>query len=126
MAGHIVGIDVIIAEVADMERAARFYRDALGLAPVVEGDHWTEFDVGGVRLALHPPFVEGALPATRPGWTLCLRVDDLAAIRQRLEAHGAAILGEPHEVPGGISQTFADPDGHQLQAIQRPATDPGS
>lgn len=126
MSGRVSGVDVLIAEVADMDRAARFYRDALGLTALVAGDHWTEFDVGGVRLALHPPFVEGSLPATRPGWTLCLRVDDLAAMRQRLEAHGATLLGEPHAVPGGLSQTFADPDGHQLQAIERPATAPGS
>jgi predicted enzyme related to lactoylglutathione lyase len=115
----VLGVDVMIAEVADMALSAKFYGEVLGLVPVVEGPEWTEYVVGGVRLALHPPFVEGRLPQSRPGWTLCLLVTGLASLRRRLEAAGATIHGELHEVPGGVSLAFSDPDGHQLQAVER-------
>lgn len=38
--------------VIDMKRAVRFYRDILGLKLLFEGPDWSEFSIGGQRLAL--------------------------------------------------------------------------
>lgn len=45
--------------VHDMDRALTFYRDALGLAVRVSTPAWSELDVGGSTIALHPGREEG-------------------------------------------------------------------
>ncbi len=79
--------------VADMARALRFYRDALGLAPAYESPHWCELSVGGAVIALHGGGGEGA--RTRTGITL--QVDDLAAATEAVRRAGGGVAGEPRE-----------------------------
>ena len=43
----------IIEYVADMDRAASFYRDQLGLTLRFQTPEWTEFETGTTTLALH-------------------------------------------------------------------------
>lgn len=46
-------LPTLILGVHDMPRSLAFYRDLLGLPCRVEGDRWSEFDLGGHTLALH-------------------------------------------------------------------------
>ena len=44
----------VIKFVYDMDKAVRFYRDALGLKLKFESPGWSEFSTGETTLALHP------------------------------------------------------------------------
>jgi catechol 2,3-dioxygenase-like lactoylglutathione lyase family enzyme len=62
----------VVVYTQDMARATAFYRDALGLEPDYESQHWTTFRTGACTLALHagteapdPTFLAGDLDAER-------------------------------------------------------------
>ena len=44
----------VIEFVADMDRAVKFYRDAIGLSLKFQSPGWSEFSTGETTLALHP------------------------------------------------------------------------
>jgi catechol 2,3-dioxygenase-like lactoylglutathione lyase family enzyme len=97
--------------VSDLDAAARFYEDVLGL-PVKfrDGDRWIAFDAGGTTLALAGP-PEEAVAA--PGAMVSLEVADLdqwltAAHARGLDA-GPVTTG-PHE----RSVLVRDPAGNVL------------
>jgi lactoylglutathione lyase len=46
-------IDYAMVTVSDMDRAVKFYRDALGFTLRFQSEGWTEFETGGTTLALH-------------------------------------------------------------------------
>ena len=50
-AGPVMG--TVILNVEDLDAAATFYRERVGLATSYVNPHWVEFDAGDVRLALH-------------------------------------------------------------------------
>ena len=110
------GIDTILCPVIDMDRAVAFYRDGLGIPAQYVSSHWSSFDLGGVRMGLHPPFAAGA-PTV--GWVIGLAVDDLSAFRARLAEIGYPTDAEYHQTPNGVVLDFRDPDGNPLQATQR-------
>jgi predicted enzyme related to lactoylglutathione lyase len=110
----------MICQVADMDRAAAFYRDQLGLTPGVSSPYWSDFTVGDVRIGLHPPFAAGPREVGR-GWILGIEADDLKALRAKLESAGTA-CAEYHDVPGGCVMDFSDPDGNPIQAMQSGVT----
>ena len=86
----------------DMERAVAFYRDALGLTLAFQdGGKWAQMKAGAV------------------GATVVIEVDDLAAAKAQLAAHGAEITGE-RQMGSGQALTFRDPDGNIVQLFQRP------
>lgn len=110
----ITSLATIFCWVSDMERSAAFYRDVLGFeCHGVWGD-WASLSLGGAQLGLHR--ADSAQP--RDGWVLGVRTDDLDALEVRLRAHGVDCDAERHEVPGGITLAFRDPDGNALQAYQ--------
>lgn len=101
--------------VADMDRALKFYTEALGLELVRRyGDEWAELACEPVRLALHGG------DDREPGGTVAFEVEDLDEARFALELRG--VVFEPHagEVEGVARfVSFADPDGNRLQLIER-------
>jgi lactoylglutathione lyase len=73
-----------IVVVADMERALRFYQEAFGASVVFCSAEWSEVDVAGSTVALHPG---GDGTGTLTG--LGFEVADLdAALRQVVHAGG--------------------------------------
>lgn len=106
--------------VSDMDRAVTFYRDVLGLQPELVTPYWSSFHLGPVSLGLHPA-PEGS---TGPhgcygrGWFMGLQVEDVRALRTKLESAGVVIEGDFHDVPGGVVLDFVDPDGNTLEAFQ--------
>lgn len=111
------GLDHVWFWVRDMDRAVAFYRDVLGLTMVRRfGDEWSEFDGGGVRLALHGTG-GGAQPPH--GGTAVFRVDDLDAAKLALEAGGVRFDEHVGEVAGRARfASFEDPDGNSVQIIE--------
>lgn len=116
----ITGLGTIWCQTSNMEASLAFYRDLLGLEPVYTSDHWTEFDLGNGRLALHSRLDDGIDPlgVYLRGWTVGVTTGDIRALRERLLAAGATIHSGYHETPGGVVMDFADPDGNVLQAMQ--------
>lgn len=120
MTQMIEAISLVWCQTSDMDRSVAFYRDVLGLKLVVESPYWSQFDVGGTLLGLHPVLEGNAPPLAAPpmGWVVGLRTGDLKALRLRLEAANADVDTEYYEVPGATTLKFRDPDGNVFQASQ--------
>jgi len=114
--------------VDDLDRAARFYEDVLGLAALTSDSRFRAYDVGGQSVLLL--FRRGATLETvhMPGGTIpphdghgplhaafAVGADALAAWEARLADHGIAIEGRTTWRRGGVSIYFRDPDGHLLE-----------
>jgi len=76
----------------DIDRAAAFYEETLGIPLIARFGPLAFFDLGGVRLFLSAG--EGA--DTGPGSVLYLAVDNVVATRERLQAKGVEFIDEPH------------------------------
>lgn len=114
----------VAVHVGDMDRAVAFYRDVVGLRLVARFDPpgLAFFDLGGVRLLLE---------AAAPSSLLYLRVDDVAATRDRLVAAGVTFVDEPHLIfsdaeglfgPAGTGEWmtfFHDPEGNLVALVER-------
>jgi len=111
------GLDHVYYWVTDMDRAIRFYRDALGLDLLRrDGDEWAEFETGSARLALHARGQGHAAGAG--GATAVFQVDDLDAAKSTLGSRGVS-FGHEAEVKGFARfASFNDPDGNTLQVIE--------
>jgi catechol-2,3-dioxygenase len=114
--------------VADLERAARFYGDLLGLAPLLRDERLCALGVAGRDVLLlfraaandQPnPVPGGLIPphggAGRIHLAFAIPTDALAAWEARLAEHAIAIEGRVHAPRGGTSIYFRDPDGHLLE-----------
>ena len=96
---RVSGVDFVSLPTQDLDRAAEFYENVVGLAP---GPRWqrpgqpalgAEFETGTVTLALIHCEALGIefSPHRVP---IALHVDDVAAARAELEARGVEFMGE--------------------------------
>jgi predicted enzyme related to lactoylglutathione lyase len=92
----------------DVTAAVRFYRDALGLnVKFQDGDRYAALDGGGTTFAIAGPEEQiVAEPA------VSFKVDDVAAMTDRLTAAGAALVRGPEEGPHEIRAVLRDPAGN--------------
>jgi methylmalonyl-CoA/ethylmalonyl-CoA epimerase len=88
------GIGQIAVSVQDVDRAARFYEEVLGLRLLFRFPGMAFFDCGGVRLYLTRP----ETPDVDRTSIIYYRVPDIAAAAASLEARGVSLLGQPHVV----------------------------
>jgi len=105
----------ILVPVSDVERAAAFYEDVLGLPLLFRYPGNAFFDAHGVRLYLATPSEPGYAGPT----TLYFRVEDVGEAFDRLIARGAAVREEPeiaHRDEGyDLWLAFvSDPDGNNI------------
>lgn len=106
--------------VRDVERAARFYVQALGLALNAERSAPPGFallEAGGCTLTLQDGSAPGAAFDQREGVELGFVVDDVEAARRRIQECGGSV-GEVEQMGWGGGFDASDPDGHRL-AIYR-------
>ena len=112
----ITGLQTIVLYVTDVERAARFYRDQLGLEQVFESE-------GRIALLCGP---HSALPASDRGRgarvverRVDFQVDDVDEVVSRLRAQGVGVLLEPTDEPWGERNAgILDPDGYPVYLTQ--------
>jgi predicted enzyme related to lactoylglutathione lyase len=109
-------LNMLMVYVHDMPRAVAFYRDVLGLPLEMESPGWSQFDLGGVTLGLHP--VHGQMATPAPGWIPSFNVDDVKAAKERVAGAGAQITQDFHDIPGGVVLEFTDPDGNPISVTQ--------
>jgi catechol 2,3-dioxygenase-like lactoylglutathione lyase family enzyme len=112
------GVDFVMYQVSDLARAARFYRETLGLPQEIYSEEyqWAEFNCGNLTLAL-----KGGeqLPSVIAGGRLALAVDDIHAVHAELRAAGAHLPGEPADHGVGWHLDVLDPDGNLVILHQR-------
>ena len=108
-------IGQVLIPVTDVERAAAWYRDVLGIRYLFGFPGMAFLDADGVRLYLASP--------TEPGFegraTIYFRVTDIHAAVAELEARGVTFAGRPHMIfDDGTQQTWMcfakDPDGNNV------------
>lgn len=116
--------------VDDLARAGGFYRDVLGLAPMLQTPVLTAFDIGGANVLLlfkrgaclkTQVQARGSIPPHDGSGPLhiCFAVDavELDAWEATLNEKGVAIEGRTDWPRGGRSLYFRDPDGHLLELM---------
>ncbi len=107
------GTDFVMYQVSDLARAARFYRETLGLGQESYSEewHWAEFNCGNVTLALHG----GAeLPERIAGGRIALAVEDVPAACAELKAKGVRVVAEPTDYSVCCAVEILDPDGNTV------------
>ena len=110
------GLQTIVLFVSDVERAARFYRDRLGLEEVYESDGRVALQCGSIRVLLHPT-EEGARGASNV--ELYFQVDDVDDAISRLRSQGVGVLLDPTDEPWGErNAAVLDPDGYPIYLTQ--------
>jgi catechol 2,3-dioxygenase-like lactoylglutathione lyase family enzyme len=125
----IKGIEHVALVTTDVERAAKFYTEALGFREVgrLETSHSGTIvfvSLNGTQVELfgggRPKESEEAQQSV--GYThIALRVDDVDAEYARLKALGTDFYMEPTTVDAGLRIAFfRDPDGSPIELFQRP------
>ena len=115
-------IHQISMRVHDVDRAVRFYRDALGVPFLFAAPpQLAFFDCGGVRLMLSTP--EPGFD--HPGSVIYFAVDDIAEAHTSLKARGVTFRGEPHKIATLSDREvwlaeFQDTEGNALALMSEP------
>jgi catechol 2,3-dioxygenase-like lactoylglutathione lyase family enzyme len=120
----VTGVDFVSLPTRDLDRAADFYENTLGL---VRGPRWQrdgqdalgmEFETGAVTIALIVTAAVGIefSPHKVP---IALHVDDVASARAELESRGVTFLGDTIDSGVCHQALFTDPDGNLLDLHHR-------
>ena len=144
---HLDRVAAIRVFVFDLEAARKFYEETLGLADRSDGEDYSTFTLGDVRLIIEPvePTSDYALLVGRfTGFSIGTKrfrdgheqldytitlidgrnrtvVADVNAAYEELRGRGVAFLDPPEEQPwGGILAHFEDPDENILTIVEEP------
>jgi predicted enzyme related to lactoylglutathione lyase len=120
----VTGPDFIALQVRDVEAAARFYEERLGLrrtptAPPGAVVFATEPIAFAVRTPLPGTDLDTVHPRPGAGVALWLAADDAQALHDDLVTAGVPVLAAPADSPFGRTFTFADPDGYAVTVHDR-------
>ena len=119
----------------DFERLLRFYAEGLGVEPSAfwqnDGGRAVMLDLGHASLEIFDQAQAQAIDQLEVGRRVstairfAMRVPDLDAAVERLQAHGATLVHAAVRTPwGDRNARFQDPDGLQLTLFQA-ASEPG-
>lgn len=115
------GPDFIALQVRDLEKAATFYEDVVGLtrAPF-SPPHAVVFDTQPTFAVRDPaPGVDLESGPLGLGVALWLHDPDAVALHHAVAESGATILQELFEGPFGMTFVFQDPDGYAVTIHDR-------
>ena len=103
------GIEEIVIEVEDLDRAIAFYEDVVGLKLRSRGAEEAWFKVGDQWLALFKKGREG----TGPHFAFRIAEEDADRVEEAMKAQGVPI--ETGDYSGGPSVYILDPDGNKIE-----------
>jgi predicted enzyme related to lactoylglutathione lyase len=108
-------IDTVFVWVTDLDRAVDWYR-RMGIEPGPRYGAWQTMSTdGAARFALH----EGERGEGGPTAVIAFAVDDLDAQMGRLSALGMDPIDEITDTGAARFTTYVDPDGNQIQILER-------
>ncbi len=112
----LLGLHSVLIWSEDVKGLLPFYRDVLGLKPLVETEQFAVFPAVGLRIGTHSEVRGGARDSNRI--MVNFRVKDCHAEYERLTAQGVDFIRPPSPDAFHIVATFSDPDGNVLQLMQ--------
>jgi predicted enzyme related to lactoylglutathione lyase len=114
------GTDFVGVPTNDLRTAAAFYGEILGLprSVYIEERHFCEFETGNLTLSIYNPSQMGMEFNRNPN-PVALHVDDVAAVRAKLEERGVEFAGDVLDTGVCHMAFFADPDGNALMLHHR-------
>jgi glyoxylase I family protein len=112
----------ISLSVTDLERAKRFYGDALGLREIARPAFdfpgaWYDLGNAQLHLIVHdaPRSLRGTTNVDSRDGHFALRVSGYAAAVERLRAHGVSFLEKPRNATPWAQIHLTDPDGNGIE-----------
>lgn len=116
----ITGVDFVALPTHDVERAAVFYGETLGLRRSVymPERHFAEFETGNLTLSVIDAEKMGLEHRPQPT-AIALHVDDVAEARKTLEARGVEFRGDTFDTGVCHMAFFADPEGNAFMLHHR-------
>jgi predicted enzyme related to lactoylglutathione lyase len=109
----VTGVDFVFVPTTDLATTKRFYESVLGLPCSVEYERLpgAEFETGTLTLQVIETDAIGREFRPNP-WPIALRVADVPAAREELEARGVSFHGETLDSGVCHQAFFEDPDGN--------------
>ena len=122
----VTGVDFVSVPTQDLERAVEFYGTTLGLPRSMYKPerNFAEFETGTVTLSVVNPEKMGIGDFKPNANHLALQVDDVAAVRTRLEERGVKFHRDTLDSGVCHMAFFSDPDGNGLLLHHRYAPRP--
>jgi predicted enzyme related to lactoylglutathione lyase len=116
----VTGVDFVAVPSRDLEAAAGFYGDVLGLtrSVYVPERGFSEYETGNLTLSVVNPEKMGMEHHVSRN-PIALHVDDVAAARATLEQRGVTFFGDILDTGVCHMAFFADPDGNALMLHHR-------
>jgi len=109
-------LNYVIEFVADMDRAVRFYRDALGLPLRLQSPGWSEFSTGETSLGLHPASEKNPAGSIELGFS----VTSIERFHQEMSAKGVQFSMLPTKQDfGGTLAQFLDSEGRRCSVAEQ-------
>src|SRR5262245_34049116 len=117
----VTGVDFVSIPTQDLDRAAAFYGDTLGLRRTVfmPERNFAEFDTGTVTFSVVNPEKMGIGSFQANPNHFALQVDDVPAARSALEERGVEFMGDIFDTGVCHMAFFRDPDGNALMLHHR-------
>jgi predicted enzyme related to lactoylglutathione lyase len=117
----VTGTDFVAVPTTDIERAAAFYGETLGLRRSVyrPQSSFAEFETGNLTLSVIDPVAGGIGAFTANANAIALHVEDVAAARATLEERGVTFHGDVLDTGVCHMAFFEDPDGNALMLHSR-------
>lgn len=108
------GLNHLTLAVSDLDTSFRFYRDVVGLVPIVRWNAGAYFRAGEdwICLSLDPATRRGPLPEYTHA-AFSVDAETMVACAERLRAHAVRLWKDNRSE--GASIYFLDPDGHKLE-----------
>jgi predicted enzyme related to lactoylglutathione lyase len=117
------GPDFISLQVRNVEEAAAFYENVVGLTRAeVSPPHAVVFNTSPIAFAVREvmPGVDlGSIEQPGLGIGLWIHASDTAGLHSSVVNAGARVVQEPFEGPFGSTFTFQDPEGYAITVHDR-------
>ncbi len=114
------GLRTVIYGVTDLDRAKKWYADALGVEPYFDEPYYVGFNIGGYELGLDP----NATSVGAGGCVAYWGVENAAEAVAHMESTGATVHSPVNEVGEGIKvASVLDPFGNHVGIIENPHFD---